>query len=491
MDESLFGTKKSSSASTNSFQRKTAKPSTASSAAKSTKSSAGSDYLVLSSNDIDRMRKPASVLTPHEVSAIKAERQAEKELELMKSKQMRERMSTMEARRGGASKGKEPSETEVIAAAKSQSTLNRAELLREEALDEVKNMNQMMLYSKCVTIRDAQLEEKKHVKAEAAEEERRLDVMMEVERLKALDLYQAREAQRALDRRKGAEVLQKQIAERTKERELQDELLDMDRKLMLSEIQRMKDEADADGRRKKEAGQKLLAEVSKANAAQLERKKLMVQSEREEEERIARYIAERDEREAREQAEKERVAREKELETARLRAQQEKHADTAAAMDELRAQRIQEAHERAYREKERAAAERERAINEDLRVAREYQKMLKMKQLSDQARQERDEFFRVIDVQMQKEEEDAAQAVQLAAMRKQHKEELQSQIAYNEEMRRRERREYLEEGDRVRSNLTAERARLEAIKQRKLEELAASGVPEKYLSELAKKKINA
>ena len=45
-------------------------------------------------------------------------------------------------------------------------------------------MNQMMLYSKCVTIRDAQLEEKKHVKAEAAEEERRLDVMMEVERLR-------------------------------------------------------------------------------------------------------------------------------------------------------------------------------------------------------------------------------------------------------------------------------------------------------------------
>ena len=150
------------------------------------------------------------------------------------------------------------------------------------------------------------------------------------------------------------------------------------------------------------------------------------------------------------------MAREKELEAARLRAQQEKHADTAAAMDELRAQRIQEAHERAYREKERAAAERERAINEDLRVAREYQKMLKMKQLSDQARQERDEFFRVIDVQMQKEEEDANQAAQLAAMRRQHKEELQSQIAYNEEMRRRERREYLEEGDRVRANLTAE-----------------------------------
>ena len=56
--------------------------------------------------------------------------------------------------------------------------------------------------------------------------------------------------------------------------------------------------------RRKKGWPELLAEVAKANAAQLERKKLMVQSEGEEEERIARYIAERDEREAQEQAEK-------------------------------------------------------------------------------------------------------------------------------------------------------------------------------------------
>ena len=51
----------------------------------------------------------------------------------------------------------------------------------DEQKDEVKNMNQMMLYSKCVTIRDAQLEEKKHIMAEAQEEERRMDLMMEIE----------------------------------------------------------------------------------------------------------------------------------------------------------------------------------------------------------------------------------------------------------------------------------------------------------------------
>lgn len=51
-------------------------------------------------------------------------------------------------------------------------------------------MNQMMLYSKCVTIRDAQIEEKKHMMLEAEEESRRLDLMMEIERLKALENYE-------------------------------------------------------------------------------------------------------------------------------------------------------------------------------------------------------------------------------------------------------------------------------------------------------------
>jgi hypothetical protein len=36
-----------------------------------------------------------------------------------------------------------------------------------------------------------------------------------------------------------------------------------------------------------------------------------------------------------------------------------------------------------------------------------------------------------------------------------------------------------------------EQARLESIKQRKLDELSRTGVPTKYLAELARKKINA
>jgi len=281
-----------------------------------------------------------------------------------------------------------------------------------------------------------------------------------------------------------------QIEERAKEREHQEELRDQDRRQMLAEIQRIKDEEASEVQRKRVAGKKLLEEVAKANLEQIDRKKLIIQSERDEEERIAHYIYEKDAREQGELSEKERVAREKELETARLRAQQEKAADHAAELDELRAMRIQEAYEREYREKERGAAGRQAAINADLSEARDRQKLLKMKQLSDQARMEQEEFFRIIDAQQQKEEEDVQHAMQTMEIRKHHKEELQSQIASNDERRDRERREYLEEGDRLRAKLRAEKTKLETIKQRKLDQLGSNGIPTKYRAELARKKIN-
>lgn len=47
-------------------------------------------------------------------------------------------------------------------------------------------MNKMMLYSKVVTIRDKQLEENKKLEKDWGEEQKRLDLLMEIERLKDL-----------------------------------------------------------------------------------------------------------------------------------------------------------------------------------------------------------------------------------------------------------------------------------------------------------------
>jgi hypothetical protein len=47
-------------------------------------------------------------------------------------------------------------------------------------------MNKMVHYSKCVTIRDKQLEEAKLLEVDYQDEQKRLDIMMEIERLKSL-----------------------------------------------------------------------------------------------------------------------------------------------------------------------------------------------------------------------------------------------------------------------------------------------------------------
>lgn len=71
-------------------------------------------------------------------------------------------------------------------------------------MDDVKAMNQMVLYSKVVTIRDKQLQENKKLESEWIEEQKKLDLMMEIERLKVLKEEEEREARKQIARNNGA-----------------------------------------------------------------------------------------------------------------------------------------------------------------------------------------------------------------------------------------------------------------------------------------------
>merc|ERR1719203_2064802 len=186
------------------------------------------------------------------------------------------------------------------------------------------------------------------------------------------------------------------------------------------------------------------------------------------------------------EAEKARLAAEKEKETARLRAMQEKAQDKAAEMDALRAKRAMEAAERAARDKENKEKERLQAINRDMDEARQQQQSEKERRLGEQAKFERDEFERIIEVQMQQEAAERTRQEEEKAMRHEHSRHLKAQIASREEKAYQERRDFLEEGNAVRAQIGGERVKLEKIKGRKIEELKRCGVPEKYWAELAR-----
>lgn len=82
----------------------------------------------------------------------------------------------------------------------------------------------MILYSKVVTIRDKQLLENKRLEQEWVEEQKKLDMMMEIERLKELRENEIREMKRVEAIKRGAKVIVEQIKERDIERMKETEL---------------------------------------------------------------------------------------------------------------------------------------------------------------------------------------------------------------------------------------------------------------------------
>ncbi len=62
------------------------------------------------------------------------------------------------------------SEQQILDKEKADGLLTKAQQILDEDHDDVKHMNQMMLYSKVVTIRDRQLEEAKRLEQEWIEE---------------------------------------------------------------------------------------------------------------------------------------------------------------------------------------------------------------------------------------------------------------------------------------------------------------------------------
>ena len=98
-------------------------------------------------------------------------------------------------------------------------------------------MNQMTLYAKVVTVRDKQLEENKVLESEWVREQKRLDLMMEIERLKSLKAEDEREQLRMEAQKRGAQVIIEQIKDREGIRMKEREQIERESAQMLRNIE--------------------------------------------------------------------------------------------------------------------------------------------------------------------------------------------------------------------------------------------------------------
>ena len=168
------------------------------------KGEAAREAAILSKDDIERMKRSTKIQSVQEKKDQMKIEQEMKQTSLAASNARKAKMQEMDKNR--ASK-LPPSEIEVRQQEQAQGLLSKAQTQLDEELDDVKHMNQMVLYSKVVTIRDKQLEENKRLEADWVNEQKRLDLMMEIERLKGLQAAEIKEQARVEAQRRGAAVI--------------------------------------------------------------------------------------------------------------------------------------------------------------------------------------------------------------------------------------------------------------------------------------------
>lgn len=110
--------------------------------------------------------------------------------------------------------------------------------------------------------------------------------------------------------------------------------------------------------------------------------------------------------------------------------------------------------------------------------------------LQAEARAEREEFEAIVKKQITDAEAERSIEVNRGIKYNKYAVDLKVMIEDNSLKSRNDRNMYLDEGRKQRSMIAEEKAKLERIKQDKLSGLEKLEIPEKYLAELARKKVH-
>lgn len=365
--------------------------------------------------------------------------------------------------------------------------LRRSQAKKLEENDEIKHLNELILEAKCHAIRDAQIAEKGQLQTQMNQENDRLDAMMEIDRVQAIQQQEDVVKIAKIQRQKGATQILQQIEANAMDKLLENEKKDQEARLLL-ESQRAIQMNDLAEIEKKRNEQKLLQEdIDKINKENQRLKTRQQEQDRIAELRVVEYQKEKSAREESLEFEQKNARRDKELEIAKLRAAQEKASNLQAERDALRAKRHEEATEREYRRKAREEACKKKAMDMEMTIAREEQITAKRHLMAVQAARERAEFDKTLSIwqstveQMEKDDQDRFDNQRTYAK------EVRTQIKERESQRINERKTFFEETITMDKEIEAKNRQLEEVKLTKLRNLKESGVPEKYVSEVARR----
>ncbi|XP_012886003.1 PREDICTED: cilia- and flagella-associated protein 45 [Dipodomys ordii] len=442
------------------------------------------ESLIISPEEFERIKEASHVPTKEELEAreqaLKKEKEALVDAVMTRKKIMKQKEMVWNIH-------KKLSDLEEEAKERAQNLLQRADKLRLEQEEELKDMSKIILNAKCHAIRDAQILEKQQIQKELDAEEKRLDQMMETERKMSLERQEARDRQRREERIRGRWHIIQQIEKNQEERSLLAEQREQEKEQMLEYMEQLQEADLEDMERRHQEKLKIQAEIKRINEENQRQKEERMAQERLADQMVMEFTKKKMAREAEFEAEQEKIRKEKEKEIARLRALQEKAQDYQAEQDALRAKRNQEVADREWRRKEKENAQKRIETEEDLRKTRLEQVAFKEHTLAVQVQRDRDEFERILRAQREQIEKERLEEEKRASERLQHANELRRQVRENQQKQVQNRIATFEEGRRLKEEAQKRRERIEDIKKKKLEDLRATGLPEKYCVEAERK----
>ncbi|XP_066587106.1 cilia- and flagella-associated protein 45-like isoform X2 [Prorops nasuta] len=438
---------------------------------------------VIKKSEFEELKKLAENVAKKERDAAMDKLQKERERQVKESMQRKEvfRKIDMEKSRKQDSK---LSEIEDEARKRAMHLLDRAYNLKLEQEDEIKKCNRIILETKCRAIRDAQLAEKKLIKRELAEEEKRLNEMMENERRWGIKEDLKKEQEEIAKKQKYAELLKSQIVKNEEQRIMEFEKKQEESKLInLSNDEWKKDEI-ARMKMKEEENKKVRKDLNEGNE-QLKRFKAL---EREEnriiDERIKEYQMKKAERDAKIEEEKKLAKQRKDRERTLVAAQTLQAYEMQAQIDEINAARIQEEVEREWRQREKEEALKKIELQRLLKAQREQQ--IDNKRIMQAIEIERDkmEFDRILGIQKEAFAKEKEELERKQKKVQAYKVEIKKQVNMREQDKSEQRQRFIEEGMAIRAAAEIRKKKLCQAMEKKCQEMKENKVPEIYINEV-------
>ena len=347
--------------------------------------------------------------------------------------------------------------------------------------DAIKDLNILCKHAKIATIRDRQLDERKQMENLYKKKEERLDLMMELERLKEIKFKEEKEKQIKKLNNESKEIIIDQILDNERVRIKKREMIEKEKIQMKMQLEKFEEEEKKRILHEKQLKEARIRECLNVDKFALLLKQKKKIEEKEEELKDHKYNIEKAKKEEEYIKEKKRIALEKEKEIQLMREKQKKAQDKQAEMDAIRAQRDYEEAERKAKLKEKEdEITKQKKLMECIRENERHKKVKEL-QMNDEIRKEKEEYEKMKKEREQEIEEEKERKREKIKLIMENGNYVKNQIKEKEEKERGNWKEKYEEGRKVKQMHEDYYNSIEMIKQQKIAELKALNIKDKYI----------